>query len=320
MTHVFDVRRLVVLQEVARCGSLSAAAAALNYTTSAVSQQISALERELGAAVLVRGPAGAKPTPAGARLLEHATGILDAISDAEREVQQCATAAPDVVRVASFASAAAEILPTAMARFRLVYPGARFALIPADPEDGVLLLRAGDADVAMVTEVPGEGPEFAGTVTVPVYDDEFLVVLPRTHRLAAAAEVEFSALAGEEWVVSSATGTCPDTRVFRNACQRAGFTPSVTFRSEDYLTVQRLVAADLGVSLVPSLAVSQARDDVAVRRVAGHRPVRRIALAVPQAPAQGSAIGVLIALIRSVGVRLAETGVLSVPARPFSVA
>ena len=76
MARVFDVRRLRVLQEVARRGSLSGAATALNYTTSAVSQQITALERDVGASLLARGPWGARPTPAGTRLLEHAERII----------------------------------------------------------------------------------------------------------------------------------------------------------------------------------------------------------------------------------------------------
>ena len=104
--------------------------------------------------------------------------------------------------------------------------------------------------------MPGEDAEFSGVHTMPVYDDEFFVVLPARHRLAAAAEVPFAALAAEQWVVSSETGTCPDVRVFQQACRRAGFIPSVTFRSEDYPTVQGLVAANLGVSLVPSLAAA----------------------------------------------------------------
>ena len=98
---MFDVRRLVVLREVARCGSLSAAASALTYTTSAVSQQITALEREVGSTLLVRGPAGAQPTPAGRRLLEHAEDILAAIRAAEHDLARQATAAPDTLRVAS---------------------------------------------------------------------------------------------------------------------------------------------------------------------------------------------------------------------------
>jgi DNA-binding transcriptional LysR family regulator len=316
---VFDVRRLTVLQEVARCGSLSAAAAVLNYTTSAVSQQISALEREIGVPLLVRGPTGARPTPAGARLLEHAGVILGAVEAAELDLIRDGQS-PDVLRLASFASAATAILPAAIARFRLAHAQVRIQLIAADPDDGVALVNGDGADLAVITEVPGERPQYPGVRTVPVYDDEFFVVLPAQHRLAAHAEVPLSALADDEWVVSSATGVCPDTRVFRTACQQAGFTPSVTFRPDDYETVQGLVAANLGVSLVPSLALGNARTDVAIRRVTGHRPVRRIALAIAPDAGRTAALASLVSLIQGVGTQRANDTVCSFPARPFSVA
>ncbi len=314
------MRRLRVLQEIARCGSLSSAASTLNYTTSAVSQQITALERDVGAVLLVRGPSGARPTPAGTRLLEHAERILDAVTAAERDLERLSTASPDRIRVASFTSAAAAILPRALARFRPRYPGTEVRLAEADPDDGVALLATGGADVAIITEVPGEVTQYPHVASVPVYDDEFFVVLPTSHRLAALAEVPLPALAGEQWVVSSATGTCPDTRVFHNACRQAGFAPSVTFRADDYSTVQGLVAANLGISLVPSLAASGARSDVAVRRVAGRRPLRRVAVATVAPPDTGTALGALVALMQAVGARLTADAVYSVPARPFSVA
>ena len=314
------MRRLRVLQEVARCGSLSGAATALNYTTSAVSQQITALERDVGVSLLARGPWGARPTPAGTRLLEHAERIIAAITAAETDLRQLASAGPDLIRVASFTSAAAAILPRALAQFRTRHPRTEVRLVEADPDDGVALLANGGADAAIITEVPGEPGQYAGVVAAPVYDDEFFVVLPATHRLSAAAEVPLPALAGEQWVVSSATGTCPDTRVFHNACRHAGFVPSVTFRAEDYSTVQGLVAANLGVSLVPSLAAAGARSDVVVRRVAGRRPVRRIAVATAAKPERGTALAAWVALVRDVGERLTADAVYSVPARPFSVA
>ena len=317
---MFDVRRLRVLQEVARCGSLSGAATALNYTTSAVSQQISALERDVGVAVLARGPWGARPTPAGARLLEHAERIIAAITAAEQDLQRLVAAGPDVLRVASFTSAAAAIVPRALARFRARHPRTEVRLVEADPDEAVALLGSGGVEAALITEVPGERSQYSDVVAVPVYDDEFFVVLPATHRLAAATEVSLSALAGEQWVVSSATGVCPDTRVFHNACRRAGFAPSVTFRAEDYSTVQGLVAANLGVSLVPSLAAASSRPDVAVRRVAGRRPVRRISVATAGQPAAGTALAMLVALLQDVGDRLTVDAVYSIPARPFSVA
>jgi DNA-binding transcriptional LysR family regulator len=317
---VFDVRRLVVLQEVIRCGSLSAAATSLSYTTSAVSQQITALERDVGVTLLVRSSTGARPTPAGTKLLEHAEGILRAVSVAERDLLLLATARPGVVRVASFASVAATLLPFVFARFKSVLPDVELNLVPADPDEGVELLGSNGVDAVVITEVPGDRPEYPGLHTVPVYDDEFFVVLPARHRLATATEVPFAALAKEQWVVSSATGRCPDVRVFQQACMRAGFTPSVTFRSEDYSTVQGMVAANLGVSLVPSLAVGGNRGDVAVRRVAGRRLVRRISVATSERPADGTPLATLLSLVRTVGARISADAVFSVPERPFSVA
>ncbi len=221
---MFDVRRLTVLQEVIRCGSLSAAAASLNYTTSAVSQQISALERDVGSTLLVRSPTGVRPTAAGTRLLEHADVILGAVAAAERDLTLLATARPGVVRVASFASAAAAILPLAFARFRTLAPDVDLDLVSADPEEGVAMLSSDGVDAAVITEVPGEDPEFPGVHTMPVYDDEFFVVLPARHRLAAAAEVPFAALAGEQWVVSTETGPVPTSASFsKRAVARVSF-------------------------------------------------------------------------------------------------
>lgn len=316
---MFDVRRLVVLREVVRCGSLSAAAISLSYTTSAVSQQITALERDIGAKLLERGPTGARATAAGTRLLGHADLILAAVAAAEHDLARLASAAPDTLRVASFASAAATILPRVIARLQHEYPGTRIELVTADPDEAVALLGDDGVDAAMVTEVPGDPPEFRGVHTVPVYDDEFFVVLPRDHRLADAVEVPFGALAAERWVVSTATGTCPDTRVFHHACRRAGFDPDVTFRADDYGTVQGMVAAGMGVSLVPSLAAWAARSDVAVRRLT-HRPVRRVAVATATAPDAGTALARLVALIGDTGARLRARGVFTVPATPSSVA
>ncbi|GAA5062672.1 LysR family transcriptional regulator [Nocardia callitridis] len=303
---VFDVRRLAVLEAVVRSGSLTAAATVLSYTTSAISQQITALERDVGAILVVRGPSGTRPTRAGRSLLDNAAGIFDAIATAERDLARLSSADHDVVRVASFASAAAAILPAAVAEFRSAFPRSGIQLITADPVEAVALLDGGGAEVAVITEVPGEPQEFPHLHTVPIFDDEFFVVLPAQHRLAGAAAVALAALAKEKWVVSTATGTCPDTRVFRAACTRAGFVPEVTFRSEDYSTVQGLVAAGVGVSLVPSLAAADARADVVVRRVDGPAPVRRIALATASRPVRASALAGLVGLVHGVGVRMAS--------------
>ncbi len=304
---MFDVRRLRVLDEVVRRGSLSAAAAALSYTTSAISQQVSALERELGVPLLVRGPTGARPTPAGTELLAHAGTLLGVVGAAERAVAAFAPGGSGAVRVASFGGATTMILSRAAMRLRAEFPDVPVEFVTADPDDGVALISDGKADLALITQVPGERPRYPHVVSMPVYDEEFYVVLPRRHRYAGAADVPLTALARERWIISSATGRCTDTRVFRGACRRAGFVPTVTFRAEDHPTVQGMVAAGMGVSLVPCLAASGSPADVAVRRVAGTRPARRIGLAITATPEPRSALAAFVGLIRTEGERLRET-------------
>ncbi|MEH3143062.1 MAG: LysR family transcriptional regulator [Mycobacterium kyogaense] len=317
---MFDIRRLVVLAEVAARGSLSAAAGHLNYTTSGVSQQISALERDVGAVLLDRGPNGARLTAAGRRLLDHSEVILSAVAHAERDLEILTAGDEQRLRIASFTSAAATILPPALAHLRSQRPGVEIELLSADPQDAVGLLDTERVDAAVITSVPGERPDLPGLHIVPVYDDEFFVVLPARHRLAGLAELPFSALAADQWVISTATGDCPDVRVFQKACREAGFVPDVAFRADDYTTVQGMVAANMGISLVPSLAVGSARADVLVRRVAGHRPARRISLATSRIPEDGTALATLLSLTRSVGARLSADGVYSDSARPLTVA
>nr|WP_313901387.1 LysR substrate-binding domain-containing protein [Mycobacterium sp. SMC-8] len=101
---------------------------------------------------------------------------------------------------------------------------------------------------------------------------------------------------------------------------RCRFEPSVAFRAEDYATVQGFVAAGLGVSLVPSLAAARVRDDVAVRRLTGHRPVRRICVATASAPRPASTLATVVGSIAAAGARLADEAVYSIAAHVSSVA
>ncbi|WP_244882479.1 LysR family transcriptional regulator [Gordonia desulfuricans] len=299
--QMFDVRKLTVFAEVARRGSMSAAATATRYTTSAVSQQITALERDLGHELFVRTPNGVRLTVVGQRLLHHVPGLLDGIAAAERDLDRAAGADSRSVRLVAFSSAAATIVPPTVARLRRALPEVDVQILVADPDDGVAVLADGDADACVVTEVAGAEPHYPGLVTAPVCDDEFLVVLPRSHRLATCVEVPLLALAHEQWIVSSATGRCPDAQVFRNSCERAGFSPEVSFESQDYATVQAMVAAGLGVSLVPALAIHSVRTDVAVRPIGGPRPSRRIAVATTDVPAPNSPVAILVGLLKTAG-------------------
>src|ERR671933_2743113 len=119
---MLDVRRMRVLREVVACGSLSAAAAALSYTQSAVSQQVAALERECGAKLLERGPRGIRLTDAGRALVEHADAILARLDDAEEELAAIAGLRGGRLRIATFQSAGATLVPRALGEFHRRHP------------------------------------------------------------------------------------------------------------------------------------------------------------------------------------------------------
>src|ERR1700748_3866160 len=119
---MLDSRRLKVLCEVARHGSFSAAAATLGYTQPAVSRQIATLEAEVGATLVRRVPQGAVLTDAGRLLVERGAEILTRLRDVELELKSLSGLEGGTLRLASFASAAAAIVPLAVAEFRARYP------------------------------------------------------------------------------------------------------------------------------------------------------------------------------------------------------
>src|SRR3954452_17138818 len=148
---MLDVRRLRVLREVAACGSFSAAAESLSFTQSAVSQQVAALEREAGAKLLDRGPRGVRLTDAGRALVEHADVILARIEDAEEQLAAIAGLRGGRLRLATFQSAGATIVPRALGEFHRRYPDVDL-IVTLEEEDARGTLVSGEADLAIVMD------------------------------------------------------------------------------------------------------------------------------------------------------------------------
>src|SRR5437879_2409915 len=138
---MLDVRRLRVLSEVARHGSFSSAAQALGYTQPAISRQIAILEAEVRTILVRRAPHGAVLTDAGRLLVERSEPIFARLMDVELELQALAGLEGGTLRLASFASAAASILPLAVAKFRERYPRVQLDVVMADPPESLPRLR-----------------------------------------------------------------------------------------------------------------------------------------------------------------------------------
>jgi DNA-binding transcriptional LysR family regulator len=272
---MLDVRRMRVLREVASRGSFSAAADSLAYTQSAVSQQIAALEREAGTRLVERNARGVRLTDAGRALVEHADAILARLADAEAELEAIAGLRGGRLRLASFPSAGATIMPEAIARFRERHPGVELTLEPAEPEPSLAKLRAGEADLVLDITAGYRPPADDVFERLHLLDDPMYVALPKGHPLARKRDLKLEELVDESWILGT-TGSCPDVSIFLRSCQLAGFEPRVTFNSDDYFAIQGFVAAGMGASLIPDLALISVRDDIVVRSLGARPPVRVI--------------------------------------------
>jgi DNA-binding transcriptional LysR family regulator len=292
---MLNVARLKVLKEVAYRGSLSSAAEALSYTQSAISQQIAALEAETGMALLERHPRGVSLTAAGQTLVGHAEGILARLDTAEAALSAIAGLRGGRLRMASFPTAGSTLMPVAIAKFRAAYPDVELTLAEGEPEEIVPRLRAGELDLALLFEFDDEQPLPEDLARSPLLQDPMYLALPREHRLAKKAKLRLSELQGEAWVQTSSASPC--ARHVVRCCHAAGFEPTVSFESDDYQTVQGLVAAGVGVALIPELALSVVREDIVVRALSPAPPVRQVIAATPEGarlvPATPAMLGVL---------------------------
>jgi DNA-binding transcriptional LysR family regulator len=295
---MLDVRRMRVLREVAAKGSFSAAADALNYTQSAVSQQIAALEREAGTRLVERSARGVRLTDGGRIVVEHAEAILARLADAEAALDALSGLKGGRVRLASFPSAGATLMPEAIARFRAQHPSIELTMTPAEPDEAASLLKAGEVDIALIIATArGEDvPMYQGLQLTHLLDDPMYIALPAGHPLAHKRCLRLEDLAHEPFMLGS-SGTCPDTSIFLRECGKAGFEPEVSFHTDDYTAIQGFVAAGLGVSFIPDLALYGVRDDIVVRSLGRGAPVRRIHAAVLEgswcSPARSAMLEVL---------------------------
>ena len=275
-TAVLDAARLRVFREVVRRGSFSAAAEALSFTQPAVSRQIAALEREAGAQLLERTPRGIRLTEAGRVLLGHAEAILDRMAIARAQVESVARLAGGRLRIGSFQTANATIVPRAIAAFARRHPDVELSLVEATTRSAMARLRAGEIDVAIVTHLPEI--DGADVDLVALLDDEIFVALPADHPLAHKPKLRLRDLRDETWIEAPGDGARPP---LLSAALAHGFEPRIRFGAEQWLSKQGLVAAGVGVTLIPGLAIQTVREDIVLRSLGPDAPRRRVVAALP---------------------------------------
>jgi DNA-binding transcriptional LysR family regulator len=266
---------LRVLREVAARGSFTGAAELLGYTQSAVSRQVAALEAAAGAALFDRGARGVMLTDAGSALLRHAATVLDEVDAARRELQGLSATATGRLRVGAFPTAVAALLPRAVATFQATRPGVEVALREGSTPSQLQRIGGGSADLAVVGVLPGGRPPRDRRIALEhLVDDPLLLAVGPGHSLARRRSVQIDELASESWIAASPKAD--DTLL--GAWQWAEWRPRVEFVAREWTAKLGLVAANLGVTLVPGLAADAVRPDVALVRIRGERQASRAVL------------------------------------------
>lgn len=316
---MLDPRPLRMLQEIAATGSFSAAARSLGYTQPAVSYQMRNLERAVGAALTVRVGRFNRLTPVGETLLAHAGHILSAIRAAEQDVARLVDAGAGRVRLAAFPSSCAKPVPMAMEAMRREHPAIDVQLIQAEPEEARLLVRRGEADLAVCYRYaasahnhPAERQEGTRLARIPLLDDEVRLLLPADDALAGRQVIQVGDLADATWII----GSTNFEEILRRSAASAGFAPRITTIADDYVAMQALVAHRLGVAILPRLALAAHRDHRVVARRLDGWPARRVQVELWEDMLRVDAVTAMVGALRAAVAELG-TGPMDEPVPEF---
>lgn len=287
---MIDIRRLEALVALRRTGTVSRAAAELQYGQPTISHHLRRLEAETGSVLLQRVGRGLRLTPDGERLARRGEEVLALLARAEAELAASTSLQAGQVRLAAFPSAAATLVPATVTLLHERHPGIGLDLVEAEPPEAAAMLRAGTADLALTFVYPGQS-EPEGLTVATVHTDPLYLVAPRGTDLDGGP-VDLARFAETRWV----TG-CEQCRSELLAlCADAGFAPDIAFASDDYVAVQSLVASGLGVTVLPGLALrAHCNPDVVRRPVPG--AARRIQVTTYGAPPHPAAVDAVAAVL-----------------------
>jgi len=260
---MLNFERLRILHAVAERGSVNAAAASLHVTTSAVSQQIAKLESELGQSLLEPSGRSVRLTDAAGVLVEHTRQILSVMERAEAEFDAQRNNIFGQITVAAFPTAARGLAPLALQALTRSCPQLKVELTEQDPPKSLPLLVRGDVDLVIAQDwenAPITLPE--GLSKLALFDDIADVAMHASHRLAKSDIVDLDDLRSDQWIAGGQTGSIlGDTHIPGRWCDQwlvytlrsRGHEPVIAHTASEYATQLALVAAKLGVCVIPRL-------------------------------------------------------------------
>lgn len=285
-----DLRRLRVLREIDRRGTVSAAAAALHLTPSAVSQQIAGLARDLDVPLLERHGRGVRLTGQARVLLRHADVVAEQLQQARADLAGWSEGTAGTVRVGSLSTGIAALVGPAIARLRAERPTIQVSVVEVEPPVAVQMIDDDALDLLIAVDYrDAPSRRDARYLRRDLLSDPMDVVLPAGHPLATpelmASGIELGRLADEVWVSSEPSDPC--AMITTAVCAVAGFSPEVQHECQDWDAAGALVAAGCGVALVPRLAQPLRHQGLVRIPVAGS-PAARLLFALTRASAHAA--------------------------------
>jgi DNA-binding transcriptional LysR family regulator len=291
---------LRVVREVAARGSFSAAADALGYTQSAVSRQVAAMEAAAGVPLFERRPRGAEPTRAGRALLGHGAAVLEHVEAARLELAGMRDRLEGRLTVGAFPTALSVLVPRALARLREAHPALVVLLREGGTPAHLRRLRAGRLEVATVATGDGLEPyDLSGLRAERVIEGGLMVAVGSGHHLAGRDTVDVAELEHEAWIVAG--GEPPQFDVWPAAPGK----PRVAHAVRDWPGRLGLVAAGLGIAVVPEIVAGAMPPGVRLIAVDEANPVRRAVLAVTR-PERSPGAAALVEALRAEGAALSR--------------
>lgn len=274
----WDFRKLQILRALHDAGTVTAAATALRMTPSAVSQQLAALSKQIGAPVIEARGRGVRLTGAAQVLLRHAEIVFAQLERAGAELDGYAQGEAGTVRIGSIATAITRLVVPAAGLLRRSAPGIILSVREAEATEVYEELASGEVDLAVSLAVDAPTARDPRFVLFPLLTDPLDIALPLGHPLATAPGLRLAQLGEESWIFGSRG---PWREITLAACADAGFVPEQAHAAADWPAIFALVAAGMGIALVPRMATSGGlRREVAVRPLDADRPRRRIVGAV----------------------------------------
>ncbi|MDS1270979.1 LysR family transcriptional regulator [Lipingzhangella sp. LS1_29] len=313
---MLDLRRLRILHEFSRQGSIAGAAAALGYTPAAVSQQIGRLEREAGTPLLDRTARSAELTDSGRLLVQHAEQILAMVEAAESVLAEQTDAAVGEVSVTAFPTAAVAFAP-ALAHSLREHTAMRLILRQALKGTGVQKVSEGSSEIALIDDWSGRTPDTAAGKLryYHLLRDPMVLVVPETHPMADQERpVDLRELAEESWLATPSGE--PSRRATDTLLANVVGAPTTAWEFEGLGTILSLVARGIGIATVPSLALTAGTAGLGFRRLPGDAPVRDVYAVVRAARVRRPAVNVTLQAIHSAAHDINRTLSAELPVEP----